>query len=70
MNNRQISISIKYGTNIYKEKFFEQDALTYISFLESFNLWYEIEDATDGENPKIDEEYIKTDDKNEQQKIL
>ena len=70
MNNRQINISIKYGTNIYKEKFFEQDALTYISFLESFNLWYEIEDATDGENPKIDEEYIKTDDKNEQQKIL
>jgi hypothetical protein len=70
MNNRQIHISIKYGTTIYKEKFFEHDALTYISFLESFNLWYEINDATDGETPNFDEEYIETDEKNEQQKIL
>jgi len=70
MNNRQISIDIKYGNEIYKKNFSEYDSIAYISFLEEFKLWYEINDATDGETPVFDEEYIETDDKNEQQKIL
>ena len=56
MNNRQISINIKYGNEIYKKKFLEHDALGYISFLEEFKLWYEIQNATDGEQPCLDEQ--------------
>tara|TARA_A200000113_G_scaffold147381_1_gene132690 strand:+ start:1345 stop:1533 length:189 start_codon:yes stop_codon:yes gene_type:complete len=56
MNNRQISINIKYGNEIYKKKFLEHDALDYISFLEKFKLWYEIQNATDGEQPCFDEQ--------------
>ena len=56
MNNRQISISVKYGNEIYKKKFLEHDALNYISFLEEFKLWYEIQNATDGEQPCRDEQ--------------
>ena len=56
MNNRQISIGIKYGNEIYKKNFLEQDALEYISFLENFKLWYEIHSATDGEQPCFDEQ--------------
>ena len=70
MNNRQISISVKYGNDIYKKNFSEQDSINYISFLEKFKLWYEINDASDGETPVFDEEYIETDEQNEQQKIL
>ena len=66
MNNRQISISIKYGSISYKKNFLEQDACTYITFLEKFNLWYEINEATDGEQPVYLDEEIKKDDKNEQ----
>ena len=70
MNNRQISIDIKYGNEIYKKNFSEHDSVSYVTFLETFGLWYEINEASDGESPKLDEEYIETDDKNEQQKIL
>jgi len=56
MNNRQISIHIKYGNEIYKKKFLEHEALEYISFLEHFKLWYEIQNATDGEQPCFDEQ--------------
>ena len=56
MNNRQISINIKYGNEIYKKKFLEHDALKYILFLEKFKLWYEINDATDGEQPCLGEQ--------------
>ena len=49
MNNRQISICIKYGSTLYKKNFLEQDACSYITFLEKFGLWYEIDVATDGE---------------------
>ena len=66
MNNRQISISIKYGSDVYKKNFMEQDALAYIDFLETSGLWYEIEEATDGEQPKLDEDNIEKDDTNEQ----
>ena len=66
MNNRQISINIKYGNEIYKKKFLEHDALEYILFLEKFKLWYEINDATGGEQPAYFDEEIKKDDKNEQ----
>jgi hypothetical protein len=62
MNNRQISVSIKYGTTLYKKNFLEQDACTYITFLEEFGLWYEISEATGGEQPvKFDD--TKKDDK-------
>ena len=65
MNNRQISISIKYGSTFYKKNFLEQDACTFITFLEEFGLWYEINEATGGEQPvKFDKQ--KKDDKNEQ----
>lgn len=50
----------------YKKNFLEQDACTYITFLEKFNLWYEINEATDGEQPAYFDEEIKKDDKNEQ----
>lgn len=63
MNNRQISISLKYGNTIYKKNFLDHVACDYIMFLEEFNLWYEINDATDGEQPLFDEQ-IK-DDNNE-----
>ena len=56
MNNRQISINIKYGNEIYKKKFLVHEALEYISFLEHFKLWYEISSATDGERPCFDEQ--------------
>ena len=65
MNNRQISISIKYGPNVYKKNFLEQDACTYITFLEKFNLWYEINEATDGEQP-VHLDDTKKDEENEQ----
>ena len=70
MKNNQINISIKYGNEVYKKIFTEYSSLEYIDFLESFGLWYEINDASDGETPKFDEEHIETDDKNEQQNIL
>ena len=66
MNNRQISISIKYGSTFYKKNFLEQDACTFITFLEKFNLWYEINEATGGEQPAYFDEEVKKDDKNEQ----
>lgn len=69
-NNRQVSISIKYGPNIYKKNFLEHDSISYVTFLETFGLWYEINEASDGESPKLDEECIETDDRNEQEKIL
>ena len=53
MNNRLISISIKYGSICYKKNFLEQDACTFITFLEKFNLWYEINEATGGEQPNL-----------------
>ena len=43
-----------------------QDALVYIEFLETFGLWYEINEATDGEQSKLDEDNIEKDDTNEQ----
>lgn len=70
MNNRQVTIDIQYGKTIYKKKFLEHEALSYISFLEEFKLWYEINDASDGENPILDEGKLETDEKNEQEKIL
>jgi hypothetical protein len=68
MKNRQVSISIKYGPDVYKKNFMEQDALAYIDFLETSGLWYEMEEATDGEQPYLDEGYKqkKKDDINEQ----
>jgi hypothetical protein len=66
MKNRQVNISIKYGPDVYKKNFMEQDALAYIDFLETFGLWYEINEASDGEQPKLDEDNIEKDDTNEQ----
>jgi hypothetical protein len=66
MKNRQVSISIKYGPDVYKKNFMEQDALAYIDFLETSGLWYEINEASDGEQPKLDEDNIEKDDTNEQ----
>ena len=65
-NNRQVSISIKYGPNVYKKNFLEHDSVSYVAFLETFGLWYEINEATDGESPILDEDNIETDEKNEQ----
>ena len=65
MNNRQISICIKYGSTFYKKNFLEQDACSYITFLEKFGLWYEISEATDGEQPACFDDATK-DDNNEQ----
>ena len=66
MKNRQVSISIKYDKDVYKKNFSEHDALDYVMFLETFGLWYEINEATDGEQPKLDEDNIDKDDINEQ----
>ena len=44
----------------------EQDALAYIDFLETSGLCYEINEASDGEQPKLDEDNIEKDDTNEQ----
>tara|TARA_B100000676_G_scaffold298768_1_gene342202 strand:- start:231 stop:431 length:201 start_codon:yes stop_codon:yes gene_type:complete len=66
MKNRQVSISIKYDKDVYKKNFSEHDALDYVMFLETFGLWYEINEATDGEQPKLDEDNIEKDDINEQ----
>jgi len=66
MNNRQVGISIKYGTNIYKKNFLEHDTVSYVTFLEEFGLWYEINEAEDGEQPELDEDNIEKDDTNEQ----
>ena len=57
MNNRQIRIDIKYGNEIYKKNFSEYDSIAYISFLEKFKLWYEINDAEDAEQPYLDEQH-------------
>jgi hypothetical protein len=65
-NNRQVSIIIKYGPNVYKKNFLEHDSVSYVTFLETFGLWYEINEATDGESPILDEDNIETDEKNEQ----
>ena len=65
-NNRQVSISIKYGPCVYKKNFLEHDSLSYVNFLETFGLWYEIDEATDGESPILDEDKLETDEKNEQ----
>tara|TARA_B100001115_G_C15770004_1_gene377816 strand:- start:490 stop:693 length:204 start_codon:yes stop_codon:yes gene_type:complete len=65
-NNRQVSISIKYGPSVYKKNFLEYDSLSYVNFLETFGLWYEINEATDGESPILDECKLETDEKNEQ----
>ena len=66
MKNRQVNISIKYGEDVYKKIFMEQDALAYIDFLETFGLWYEINEATDGEQSELDDDNIEKDDTNEQ----
>jgi hypothetical protein len=44
----------------------EHDSVSYVTFLETFGLWYEINEATDGESPILDEDNIETDEKNEQ----
>ena len=44
----------------------EHDSLSYVNFLETFGLWYEINEATDGESPILDEGKLETDEKNEQ----
>ena len=66
MKNRQVSISIKYGQDVYKKNFSEHDALDYVMFLETLGLWYEINEATDGEQPELAEDNIEKDDTNEQ----
>ena len=66
MNNRQVSISIKYGKDVYKKNFSEHDVSDYVVFLETFGLWYEINEAQDGEQPELDGDNIKKDDTNEQ----
>ena len=66
MKNRQVNISIKYGEDVYKKNFMEQDALAYIDFLETTGLWYEINEATDGEQSELDDDNIEKDDTNEQ----
>ena len=65
MNNRQISISIKYGSTFYKKNFLEQDACSFINFLEDHKLWYEINEAIGGEEPTLLDEKLRKDDKNE-----
>lgn len=63
MNNRQVSISIRYGSTIYKKNFLEQDACSFINFLEEHKLWYEINEAIGGENPTLLDEKLRKDDK-------
>ena len=65
MKNRQISICIKYGSTLYKKNFLEQDACSYITFLEKFGLWYEIDMAKDGEQSAGFDD-VNKDDNNEQ----
>lgn len=65
MNNRQVSISIRYGSTIYKKNFSEQDACSFINFLEEYKLWYEINEAIGGEHPTLLDEQLRKDDKNE-----
>jgi len=67
MKNRQVNISIKYGPDIYKKNFSEHDAVAYVHFLETFGLWYEMEETSDGET-ELDERYEqeRKDDTNEQ----
>jgi len=65
MNNRQVSISIRYGSTIYKKNFLEQDACSFINFLEDHKLWYEINEAIGGEEPTLLDEKLRKDDKNE-----
>jgi hypothetical protein len=50
MKNRQVLISIKYGSVIHKKAFSEHDAAAYVTFLESSGLWYEVEEASEEEN--------------------
>jgi len=63
MNNRQVSISIRYGSTIYKKNFLEQDACSFINFLEEHKLWYEINEAIGGEEPTLLDEKLRKDDK-------
>ena len=63
MNNRQVSISIRYGSTIYKKNFLEQDACSFINFLEEHKLWYEINEAIGGEEPSLLDEKLRKDDK-------
>ena len=65
MNNRQISICLQYGSTFYKKNFLEQDACAFILFLEKFNLWYEIGEATGGEQFACFDD-VNKDDNNEQ----
>ena len=65
MNNRQVSIGIRYGSTIYKKNFSEQDACSFINFLEEHKLWYEINEAIGGEQPTLLDEKLRKDDKNE-----
>lgn len=67
MKNRQVNISIKYGPDIYKKTFSEHDAVVYVHFLETYGLWYEMEETSDGE-PELDDRYEqeRKDDTNEQ----
>lgn len=65
MNNRQVSISIRYGSTIYKKNFSEQGACSFINFLEEHKLWYEINEAIGGEQPTLLDEKLRKDDKNE-----
>ena len=50
MKNRQVIISIKYGSDIHKKTFSEHDAVAYVTFLESCGLWYEVEESPEEEN--------------------
>ena len=54
MKNRQVIISIKYGSDIHKKSFSEHDAVAYVHFLETHGLWYEMEEASEGES-ELDE---------------
>ena len=65
MNNRQVSISIRYGSTIYKKNFLEQDACSFINFLEDHKLWYEINEAIGGEQSTLLDEKLRKGDKNE-----
>jgi hypothetical protein len=65
MNNRQISIRFKYDQIDYKKNFSEQDACIFVSFFEKLGVWYEINEATDGEQP-VHLDDTKKDEENEQ----
>tara|TARA_B100002019_G_scaffold246566_1_gene224499 strand:+ start:446 stop:646 length:201 start_codon:yes stop_codon:yes gene_type:complete len=66
MNDRQISIRFRYEHLDYKKNFSEHEACIFVSFFEKLGIWYEINEATDGEQPAYFDEEIKKDDKNEQ----